>query len=708
MSKVILYLLLCIPTAMFASLPDDAHFIYPEVWHRQDSIVQILSEDSISWTDEYTMYAVVRSLQPDSTECLWSFTEDDTVSLAVLTDGTYIFPAGKIRSRHPADFSRWCVYAYHSGLRLDSTKSHSMRLGEQVVYRQDSIGLVTDTLPAAIEVEEIAYFRGNVSRLVSNALQTYLALKYGVTLDYAPYISQIGDTLWHPADDEEFYHRVMGIGNDMVCGWSSLVSHSKEDSLLSIRTDSLAPNEYILIGDDNGAANWREEYDGEYVLQRTWRLRRFTQQPKVVTLTLQLPALEETADSLRLKITDINGITLATILPDSLIEDSVCIFSICQADTIVQLRLYGVNPHPIQTEQSDPNQSSGSDTNESPLVFDATNKLLYISGYPDDQVFTLYLYDNVGKYITSVNTYNPVDVRTLPNTVFYIEVMTDNQLVGAINLPLSVFSYLRSSFHAQTPYDSYLFVASTDDRISKWLSVDPLADKYPNISPYAYCNWNPVKYVDPDGREWTDVDGNPVQDHSKIQAYIFYNPEEFKTQSYTHAIQYEMKHGRGTVAMSSVTTEAEFAKDWHDMGGNNIQEVSINHHGSNQAIHLDWQNKEYITSTGNGYTQSMKAKAMNVSDLGSPMGNISYATLFLNTCHSNSTGSRLGNIRIGNRRIPGTSATLVGSKETIMQSFWNNFNFNSIRGTSAGVSYDRYLQPEPQFFFQSWTYFNKH
>lgn len=501
MRKLILYMLLCMPVAMLASLPNDAYSVYPEVWLRQDTTVQIPFEDSIFWTDEYAMYAVIRSLQPDSTECLWSFTEDDTVSLAVLTDGTYLFPAGKIRSRHPADFSRWCVYAYHSGLRIDSTKSHSMRLGEQVVYRQDSIGLVTDTLPAAIEVEELAYFRGNVSRLVSNAFQTYLALKYGVTLDYAPYISQAGDTLWHPADDEEFYHRVMGIGNDTVCAWSSLVSQSKEDSLLSIRTDSLAPNEYILIGDDNGAANWREEYDGEYVLKRTWRLRRFTQQPKVVTLTLQLPALEETADSLRLKITDINGMTLATIQPDSLIEDSVCIFSISQADTVVQLRLYGVNPHPIQTEQSDPNQSSGSDTNESPLVFDATNKLLYISGYPDDQVFTLYLYDNVGKYITSVNTYNPVDVRTLPNTVFYIEVMTDNQLVGAINIPLSVFSYLRSSFHAQTPCDSYPFVASIDDRISKWISVDPLADKYPGISPYAYCHWNPIIRTDPDGRD---------------------------------------------------------------------------------------------------------------------------------------------------------------------------------------------------------------
>ena len=35
--------------------------------------------------------------------------------------------------------------------------------------------------------------------------------------------------------------------------------------------------------------------------------------------------------------------------------------------------------------------------------------------------------------------------------------------------------------------------------MTMWLSVDPMADKYPSISPYAYCTWNPVKLVDPDG-----------------------------------------------------------------------------------------------------------------------------------------------------------------------------------------------------------------
>lgn len=43
------------------------------------------------------------------------------------------------------------------------------------------------------------------------------------------------------------------------------------------------------------------------------------------------------------------------------------------------------------------------------------------------------------------------------------------------------------------------------DLMTMWLSVDPLADKYPSISPYAYCAWNPVRLVDPDGRDVWEI-----------------------------------------------------------------------------------------------------------------------------------------------------------------------------------------------------------
>ena len=41
-----------------------------------------------------------------------------------------------------------------------------------------------------------------------------------------------------------------------------------------------------------------------------------------------------------------------------------------------------------------------------------------------------------------------------------------------------------------------------DPTIGQFISMDPLCEKYYHISPYAYCAGNPVRYVDPDGRDY--------------------------------------------------------------------------------------------------------------------------------------------------------------------------------------------------------------
>lgn len=51
-------------------------------------------------------------------------------------------------------------------------------------------------------------------------------------------------------------------------------------------------------------------------------------------------------------------------------------------------------------------------------------------------------------------------------------------------------------------YDSYDFDARMYyPALCRFMTMDPLCEKYYSISPYAYCNNNPVKYVDPDGRD---------------------------------------------------------------------------------------------------------------------------------------------------------------------------------------------------------------
>ncbi len=54
-----------------------------------------------------------------------------------------------------------------------------------------------------------------------------------------------------------------------------------------------------------------------------------------------------------------------------------------------------------------------------------------------------------------------------------------------------------------------------------WGGVDPLSDKYPGISPYAYCGNNPIMKRDPDGREITDRAEELVNDlTSKAQSMM--------------------------------------------------------------------------------------------------------------------------------------------------------------------------------------------
>ena len=40
-----------------------------------------------------------------------------------------------------------------------------------------------------------------------------------------------------------------------------------------------------------------------------------------------------------------------------------------------------------------------------------------------------------------------------------------------------------------------------DPILARWDRIDPLCEKYYNVSPYAYCLNNPVKHIDPDGKE---------------------------------------------------------------------------------------------------------------------------------------------------------------------------------------------------------------
>ena len=61
--------------------------------------------------------------------------------------------------------------------------------------------------------------------------------------------------------------------------------------------------------------------------------------------------------------------------------------------------------------------------------------------------------------------------------------------------------------------------------LSIWLSVDPMSDNYPGVSPYTYCGNNPIVLKDPDGRDWVEREYDGTKEvyydrHIKSQADV--------------------------------------------------------------------------------------------------------------------------------------------------------------------------------------------
>ena len=73
-----------------------------------------------------------------------------------------------------------------------------------------------------------------------------------------------------------------------------------------------------------------------------------------------------------------------------------------------------------------------------------------------------------------------------------------------INRPVSTATFTGKERDEGTGF-SYFGARYYDcDLSGLFLSVDPMSDKYSSISPYAYCAWNPLKFIDPSGSEFDD------------------------------------------------------------------------------------------------------------------------------------------------------------------------------------------------------------
>jgi hypothetical protein len=156
------------------------------------------------------------------------------------------------------------------------------------------------------------------------------------------------------------------------------------------------------------------------------------------------------------------------------------------------------------------------------------------------------------------------------------------------------------------------------------MTIDPLAEKYPRITPYAYCLNNPLKYVDLDGRK------------------VYFAPgvsQEFRNQFAT-AVQYLNEKGAAGMlaklhASDAVYYIAEVSNDASFNPGINtiswdpnlglltnegvvMSPTSVLNHEIDHALQYDTNKNQYLkdirTKTGDGYTNLEEKRVITGSE----------------------------------------------------------------------------------------------
>ena len=113
-----------------------------------------------------------------------------------------------------------------------------------------------------------------------------------------------------------------------------------------------------------------------------------------------------------------------------------------------------------------------------------------------DMDFHFYVQDHLGSNVMVL-----CNTGIEQQTRYYLfgGIVTHNSTNGNINHN----KYTGKEFDRMHGLDWYDYVARQYDPVyGRFTSIDPLCEKYPYLSPYAYCGNNPMNAIDPDGRDY--------------------------------------------------------------------------------------------------------------------------------------------------------------------------------------------------------------
>lgn len=156
-----------------------------------------------------------------------------------------------------------------------------------------------------------------------------------------------------------------------------------------------------------------------------------------------------------------------------------------------------------------------------------------------------------------------------------------------------------------------------DPALGRWMNIDPLAEKFPNSSPYAYANNNPVLFVDYDGEDYGIYIDHDKKTITYKANYYFDNQKDYDANkdslgdwnkvTGTYTTKDGVEYSIGFELTGVVAKEGENAQELakNDSEGNYVSEKNDKDFGDNYNEMGKKTNQSYNENIG-GVTQNDK------------------------------------------------------------------------------------------------------
>ncbi len=170
----------------------------------------------------------------------------------------------------------------------------------------------------------------------------------------------------------------------------------------------------------------------------------------------------------------------------------------------------------------------------------------------------------------------------------------------------SRYKFTAKELDNETSY-TYFGARYYDSELSGWLSIDPMSDKRSWVSPYSYCQWNPLILVDPSGMldDWyRDDETGATFWHEGSENFIEKDGVRYRNIGETHSSYSNGK--RIDYKQNNVVNIVDVDPNLNLEGGQYIPQQFTTDNG--QKVNVDFS---YITKDGNNAYNAISIEAVS-------------------------------------------------------------------------------------------------